>query len=96
MSSKVILLLAVILLALSLCQAKMTQSKAGDPQFETYITLSFAGKTGVGATTGKIPGPAKFLAKCHVFGIFLVNLKTIFSKPTFCQITHCNYKLLHY
>ena len=30
MSSKVILLLAVILLALSLCQAKMTKNKAGD------------------------------------------------------------------
>ena len=75
---------------------KNDQKQGRWPSFEIFITLSFAGKTGIGATTGKIPGPAKFLAKCHVFGIFLVNLKTIFSKPTFCQITHCNYKLLHY
>ena len=68
MSYRVILLLAVILLTLSVCQAKMTQNKAGDPQFKIYITLSIAGKTWVGATTGKISGSAKFLAKCHVFG----------------------------
>ena len=61
MKSRVIQLLAVILLTLSVCQAKMTQSKAGDPQYiEIYITLSLQEKHELEQRQGRFLIPQSF------------------------------------
>ena len=76
MNSKVILLLAVILLALSLCQAKMTKNKAGDHLLKYWSSFHLQEKHELEQRQGRFLVPQSFWqnAMFSVF-FFILNLK---------------------